>query len=210
MTELFAEVNGIKLCYEIHGKEENHPILMIHGFGSKKTEWLAQVGALSEYFWVITVDNRGAGKSDRPNIPFTMKMFAEDIKGLLEYLKIEKTHICGASMGGMIVQHFVLTYPEMVNKLIFINSIFGFPNEQGLEMYKNATIEGYHKRLEDPVKSYFEATRIYSTRKFRKLLEENLETKEKIHGIFTAEQLIKNDTLNPVEPQDLINNANAM
>jgi len=68
---------------------------------------------------VIALDNRGSGKSSRPNYPYTMDMFVEDLKSILSYLNIQdKIHLCGVSMGGMIAQNFVLKYPEMVKTLI--------------------------------------------------------------------------------------------
>ncbi len=63
----FADINGIKICYEIYGSDNNIPIILIHGFGAKKEIWNSQVGALSKKFKVITFDIRGSGKSDRPN-----------------------------------------------------------------------------------------------------------------------------------------------
>lgn len=68
---------------------------------------------------VIALHNRGTGKSSRPNYPYTMDMFVEDIKGLLDYLNIkQKIHLAGISMGGMIAQNYVLKYPDMVKSLI--------------------------------------------------------------------------------------------
>ncbi|MFX0105563.1 MAG: alpha/beta fold hydrolase, partial [Candidatus Hodarchaeota archaeon] len=74
MTDLFADVNSIKICYEIRG--EGEPILLVHGFGDRKEHWRAQFGELSEHFQVIRFDNRGAGKSDRPDDIYSMELFA--------------------------------------------------------------------------------------------------------------------------------------
>ena len=104
MKEAYALVNNINVCYEIHG--DGDPVLLIHGFGGKKESWIAQTNPLSKYFKVIRFDNRGAGKSDRPDGPYTMEIFADDINGLLDFLEIKKTHIIGWSLGGMIVQKF--------------------------------------------------------------------------------------------------------
>ena len=100
MTELYAEVNGIKICYEIHG--EGEPIILVSGWGGSKEGWFVQIGALSRYFEVIVFDNRGSGKSSRPNYPYTMDMYVDDINGLLGFLNIESTHLLGESLGGMI------------------------------------------------------------------------------------------------------------
>ena len=64
------------------------------------------------------IDNRGVGRSSTPNMSYTMKMFVEDVKSVLDYLQISKLHLLGCSMGGMIAQHFALTYPEMLKSLI--------------------------------------------------------------------------------------------
>jgi pimeloyl-ACP methyl ester carboxylesterase len=67
---------------------------------------------------VITFDNRGVGKSDKPTGPYSTKMMAEDTVKLMDYLGIEKAHIMGASMGGMIAQELAINYPQRVMKLV--------------------------------------------------------------------------------------------
>ena len=72
---------------------------------------------------VIALDNRGVGNSSRPNYPYTMNMFVDETKALLDYLGIQqKIHLCGISMGGMIAQNFVLKYPDMVKTLILLST----------------------------------------------------------------------------------------
>lgn len=207
MTEVFAYVNGIKICYEVKG--EGVPVFLIHGFGAKKESWIAQFGPLSEHFKVIRFDNRGSGKSDRPNQPYTMELFADDINGLMEYLKINKAHIAGVSVGGMIAQHFAVKYPNRLNKLILINTTPKWPeNKSGLEVYKQSKITGYEKRLKDPTKAFFDSTPMSYTLKFRKEMKEN--PKKKFYGLFSAEDLIREDTINPATPQDIENQAHAL
>ena len=205
MTELYAEVNDIKICYEIHG--EGFPVFLIHGYGSVKENWMSQVPALSKKFMVITPDNRGAGQSDRPNIPYTMDMYVEDIKGLMEHLNIQKAHMIGWSLGGMIVENFIIKYPEKVEKLVLINTFPGFPNEQGLIMYKKSQIEGLKAAQEDPLKAFFDGA-IGFTRKFRKMMMED--PKKKFHGLFSVEDLINMQQRKPSTPQDIENAANAI
>ncbi|MEJ2248115.1 MAG: alpha/beta hydrolase [Candidatus Lokiarchaeota archaeon] len=135
MTEKFTNVNGIKLCYEIKG--EGEPLILVHGFGVTKEVWIAQFEPLAEYFKVIRFDNRGAGKSDRPNEPYRMEMFADDIAGLMDNLEINKAHILGWSLGGMIVQTFALKYPNRINKIVLINTLPQWPGDKsGLQMYE--------------------------------------------------------------------------
>lgn len=207
MTELFAEVNGIKICYEVKG--DGYPVILIHGFGVKKQRWIGQFDSLSEHFKVIRFDNRGAGKSDRPNEQYTMELFAEDTKGLLDFLEIEKAHIVGWSVGGMIAQHFAIKFPNSVEKLILINTIDAWPaNKSGLELYKNAQIARYEARLKDPKKTFFDAAKMGFSRQFIKLMKED--PKKKFHGLFSAEDLIKESINIPATPQDIANQVHAL
>ena len=137
MSEQFVFLNGINFCYKIDGPKDGYPIFLIHGFGVKKEVFIGQIKALSEKFKVIRADNRGSGKTDRPNQPYTAELLAEDIKSLMDYLKIEQAHILGFSLGGMVAQTFVLNYPERVNKLILLNTTPDFPSDpSGIQVYK--------------------------------------------------------------------------
>jgi pimeloyl-ACP methyl ester carboxylesterase len=206
MTELYAEVNGIKICYEIHG--EGDPVILVHGWGGSKDGWFVQVGALSKFYKVIIFDNRGAGKSSKPNYPYTMDMYADDIKGLLEFLNIEKTHLLGESLGGMIALNFILKYPECVNKFILINSWPGFPNEQGPEMYSKGKIEYYEELKKDPLNAFLKGAKASYSREFFKMMQEN--PKKKFFGLWSVEDLVNIDLANPSTPEDNDNASNAV
>ena len=206
MTELYAEVNGIKICYEIHG--EGEPVILIHGWGGSKDGWFVQVYDLSKYFKVIIFDNRGAGKSSRPNYPYTMDMYADDIKGLLEFLNIEKTHVIGESSGGMIALNFILKYPKCVNKFILINSWPGFPNEQGPEIYNKGKIAYFEELKKDPLNTYLKVAKPSYSREFFRMMREN--PTKRFFGLWSVEDLVKIDLTNPPTPEDNNNIANAV
>jgi proline-specific peptidase len=207
MAEYYAEVNGIKICYEIKG--EGDSVFLIHGFGSKKESWLPQFGPLSKHFKVIRYDNRGSGASDRPDQPYTMELFADDLNGLMNFLKIDKANIVGQSFGGMIAQHFAVNYPKRVKNLILINTIAKAPiNKSGLEVYVNGQAAKYGERLKDPVKSFFDSARDSYTLKFRKMMKEDM--KKKFFDLFSAEDLIKDTTVRPATPKDIKNQAHAL
>ena len=67
---------------------------------------------------VIVFDNRGTGRSDKPNVPYTATMMLEDIAGLLDVVGISTVDIFGVSMGGMMAQGFALSYPGRINSLV--------------------------------------------------------------------------------------------
>jgi pimeloyl-ACP methyl ester carboxylesterase len=202
----FAKVNDINICYEIHG--EGYPVILIEGFGAKKEKWIAQVGPLSKHFKVITMDNRGSGKSDRPNYPYTMEMFADDINGLMDHLNIENAHVIGKSLGGMIVQIFTIRYPNRVKKLVLMNTSSGYPSEDGPRMYSEGRIAKYHAKLEDSVKAYLNDLSNAFSRNFRKLVQEDIT--RKFHRLWSAEYFIQESTIDPTTPQDIKNQGNAI
>jgi len=111
-----ANVNGINISYRIEG--EGEPLIMISGAGANKGTWRSQTGAFKKYFRTITFDNRGVGESDKSARPYTLKMMAGDTIGLMDHLHVERAHVLGVSMGGMIAQEIAINHPERVNKLI--------------------------------------------------------------------------------------------
>jgi pimeloyl-ACP methyl ester carboxylesterase len=97
---------------------QGEPLMMIMGFTASRIGWLPQRWFFRKYYRVITFDNRGAGKSDKPPCPYSTRMMADDTVKLMDILGIEKAHIMGLSMGGMIAQELAINYPQRVMKLV--------------------------------------------------------------------------------------------
>jgi len=113
-----AKVGDVELYYEIHG-EQGPYLMLICGLGGQILGWdIELVEALARQARLILFDNRGAGRSDKPDIEYTIAMHADDAAGLLDAIGVEKANILGASMGGMIAQEFVLRHPEKTKALI--------------------------------------------------------------------------------------------
>lgn len=111
-----AKLKDVTLYYEVHGK--GFPLLLIAGLGSDSSSWLGVIHKLSKNFQVIVFDNRGCGRSDITCRKYTIRQMAQDTIKLLDFLKIEQTHILGHSMGGYIAQELAINYPDRVDKLI--------------------------------------------------------------------------------------------
>ena len=112
----YANVNGVKLYYEIYG--EGDPVVLIGGLGSQLQSWATQVPIYSKHFKVIVFDNRGSGKSDKPEVGYSTEDMAHDTAALMDELGIESAHIVGKSMGGMIGQWLAIKHPAKVKKLV--------------------------------------------------------------------------------------------
>jgi 3-oxoadipate enol-lactonase len=121
-----AEVNGIKIHYREYG--EGEPLLLIMGL-SANVDWWGDdfLAPLAERFHVVAYDNRGAGRSDKPEGPYPIPLMAVDAVGLMDHLGWESAHVMGASMGGMIAQELALEYPERVRRLVLLCTNCGGP-----------------------------------------------------------------------------------
>lgn len=111
-----TRVNDIDMYYEIHGDGE--PLVLIMGLGGDHFRWFRILPLLAENYKVLTFDNRGVGKTDKPDIPYTMKMMSDDIDGLMDAIGIDKAHVFGISLGGMIAQNFALVHPGRIISLM--------------------------------------------------------------------------------------------
>lgn len=128
----FIQINDISMYYEIHG-EDGSPLMLIQGFGASKIDWFPPyVEKMAAKHRVVIFDNRGVGQTDKPTNPYAMPQFAADTVGLLDALAIEKTHVFGVSMGGMIAQHVALEYPERVLGLVLGCTAAGGPGNPNL------------------------------------------------------------------------------
>ena len=113
-----ARINGININYRSEGRGE--ALVMIMGFSSNRRAWMFQIPVFKKRFRVITFDNRGAGKSEKPEGPYSTRVMAEDTVGLMDHLGIKKAHVLGVSMGGMIAQEVAINHPERVDKLVLV------------------------------------------------------------------------------------------
>lgn len=119
----YAVSRDARIYYEVIGS--GPPLALIEGLGYAMWMWIMQIQDLSMDHKLIVFDNRGVGKSDKPNYPYTMEIFAEDLKIVLDESKVESAHILGVSMGGMIAQKFAVTYPDRVRSLILVGTHHG-------------------------------------------------------------------------------------
>jgi len=136
-----ARVNGINMAYDVSGHGE--PLVLIMGPGGTRQSWFFQKRAFSKHFKVITFDNRGIGKSDKPDEPYTINTLADDTVGLMNHLGIDKAHILGVSGGGRVAQEVAINYPQRVIKLVLASTTHGGEDEVTPEMQKVLGVMDY-------------------------------------------------------------------
>ena len=111
-------INNLSVSYNDHGPDDVPAIIFIHGFPLNKSMWDIQVEALKENYRVIAYDIRGHGNSDPGIDEFFIELFVLDLLRLMEKLRIEKTILCGLSLGGYIALNAVLRHPDRFDGLI--------------------------------------------------------------------------------------------
>ncbi len=126
-----ATINGIQLAYTDEGR--GTPIVFLHAFPLNRTMWEPQVRALSGQFRVITVDLRGHGESDAQLWNFPLSLYADDVHGLLDHLKIARAVLVGLSMGGYVLFAFYRQYPQQAQALILADTRAQADTEEGRE-----------------------------------------------------------------------------
>ncbi|MCU1255475.1 MAG: Lipase/esterase [Candidatus Angelobacter sp.] len=112
----FLQNQGAKIYWDDQGSGD--PILLIMGLGYPSYLWHRTRPALKERYRTIALDNRGSGQSDAPSGPYSIALMASDAAAALDAAGIERAHVFGLSMGGMIAQEFALQYPARVRSLI--------------------------------------------------------------------------------------------
>lgn len=110
-----VRVGDITMHYLEMGAGE--PLVLIMGLGADHLAWSFQLRTLAERHRVVAFDNRGAGQTDAPDHPYTTAMMAADTLGLMDALAIDRAHVVGVSMGGMIAQELALAAPDRVSSL---------------------------------------------------------------------------------------------
>ena len=143
MNEQFADVGPVTLCYETFGDPTDPALLLIMGLGTQMVAWREDFcrQLVDKGFFVIRYDNRDCGRSTSMSGPppttrelitrriknpaYALSELADDAVGLLDHLGIQRAHIVGASMGGMIAQHVAMRYPGRVLTMTSIMSTVG-------------------------------------------------------------------------------------
>lgn len=150
-----VKVDDVHLYYELYGLGE--PLVLVAGTGISCAPWrIFQVPEFSEHYQVLIYDHRGLGKSDKPDMPYTTRLFAKDCAGLMDALGINRAHIMGHSMGGRVAQWLALDYPEKVRSLVLSGTGSGkfkepldYPRGVPLQTCLEMIEKGYERYMHD-------------------------------------------------------------
>ena len=128
-----VDVGEVELAYRIDGAGEE-TLVLVNGLADTKETWELQLGAFAERYRVVSYDNRGVGESSAPAGPYTTAAMAGDLTGLVDALGLERFHLLGVSMGGMIAQEYAIAHPDRLLSASFCCT-YSYPGPFCLRMF---------------------------------------------------------------------------
>jgi len=146
----------LNISFNIIGKGE--PIIFIHGIGSRKISWNGVIKELKKKYLCISYDLRGHGESKVVQNTFYLNDLVEDLEELRSYLKIQKVHLVGHSLGGMIAPSYAIKYRERVASITLLSTAAfrKVEDEQKiLNIISKIKREGIDKVLPDLISRWF-------------------------------------------------------
>ena len=117
MSEVVVE-DGVTIHYDVFGKRDGPPLLLIQGLGTDSRGWALQRLAFGRRYRCYGIDNRGTGRSDRPAGPYSLDRMALDALAVLDAEGVDRAHVVGASMGGVIAQIIGVLHPQRTRSLV--------------------------------------------------------------------------------------------
>jgi 3-oxoadipate enol-lactonase len=121
----FIENRGAKIYWDERG--QGAPILLIMGLGYPSDMWFRTRPVLDQHYRTIALDNRGVGRSSMPEGPYPIETMASDALAVLDAAGVDRAHVFGISMGGMIAQELTLQHPDRVRSLLLGCTACGGP-----------------------------------------------------------------------------------
>jgi 3-oxoadipate enol-lactonase len=110
--------DGTRIHYDVFGARAGEPLLLLQGLGADSRGWARQRRSLAARFRCIAVDNRGVGRSDKPDGPYGLEAMAADAVAVLDAVGVPSAHVMGASMGGVLAQILAVEHPHRVRSLV--------------------------------------------------------------------------------------------
>ena len=126
--------DGARIHYRVSGRADGEPLVLIMGLGWDMTGWQLLMPHLRDYR-VLRLDNRGTGRSDKPDRPYSIRQMALDVVRCMNVAGIESAHVYGVSLGSMIAQELAISYPARVRSLVLgcpSPGAIAFPGSPGI------------------------------------------------------------------------------
>jgi 3-oxoadipate enol-lactonase len=146
-----VDVDGTRLRCLVEGPEGAPAIVFLNSLGTDVRMWDPQVEALRSSFRIVRHDSRGHGASDAPKGPYSIELLGGDVVSLLDALEIERVHVCGESMGGLVALWLAANHPERIERAIFASTAVRIGSKDRWDERVRALEEGGMDSIRDMV-----------------------------------------------------------
>jgi pimeloyl-ACP methyl ester carboxylesterase len=116
---MYADLTDVRCYYELLGTGD--PVLLIPGLGATCTLWDGVTSDLSKSFSLVLFDNRGMGRSIAKRVPQNLSDLGADLVELMDHLQLERAHVMGLSLGGVIAQQLAIDHPSRIDRLVLVS-----------------------------------------------------------------------------------------
>ncbi len=165
-----VSINGTNIYYEAYG--QGSPLFLLHGYSQSSKSWREHVKHYSDEYQVFLVDLTGHGQSDAFTETLSIKKVAEDLHGLIRYLKLDKINAFGFSYGGDVLFQLALIDPSLIDSMVTIGSLGSWSIKDHPEIEKSFTYKAAHDypwikdahKSDKQVRILFEQFKHYSVR----------------------------------------------
>lgn len=136
--DTFADIGGLTFRYRIEG--DGPWLVLVHGVSNRLETWDGVVRCLGGRFRTLRYDMRGHGQSAKPPGPYHVDDFVGDLLALMEVVGIERTHLAGFSLGGLVAQGFALSHPERLDRLVLLSTVAGRTEEESKRVLERLAV----------------------------------------------------------------------
>lgn len=119
-----AELTDASIGYDVHGQGD--PLVLVPGLGATLALWQPVLNSLQRHFCVVRLDNRGVGQSVARRPARTVRDYSADLLELLDHLQINRAHVMGLSLGGVVAQRFAVDHPDRIQRLVLVSCTNSF------------------------------------------------------------------------------------
>jgi len=133
---------GARIAFAEQGPADAPPLLLLHALGSDHTLWDREAARLASSFRVLRPDLRGHGASEAPPGPYTLAELAGDVLAVADAAGVDRAHVCGLSLGGMLALWLGIHHPARVRSLVVANSAARIATREIWQARIDAVVQG--------------------------------------------------------------------
>jgi 3-oxoadipate enol-lactonase len=156
------DIAGAQIAFCEHGRSDAPPLLLLNSLGTDWRMWEPQVAALGDRVRIVRCDFRGHGRSETGSAPRDLARLGEDVLAVCAALGVERTHVCGLSLGGLVAQWLAIHHPQRVMRLVLANTAARIGSTAGWQSRIEAVQRGGMQSIRELVLARFLSTAAHS------------------------------------------------